>query len=483
VQSQAAIISIVVTLTLVAVQLTASSYSSRVIDVFKRHSSIWFLLCFYILSISLATLLLFFIIGNDSISSKPVLFSILLASGFFILLLLVLFPFIQETLDFLKPDNVLILLLGLIENPKVIDEIDPFQSIFDIVYGAIRNFDFTTMNVGLIEVQKKYEELISTNESEASKKYFAQKYFDNLQRAAILLMKTGEPENANRIINILEINFLESLRTNEITILSEINVSRKKIGIFAAENRFDQVVNRSIIVSINLGEEIKKIEDHSRLKELDSIFQELITIIVKISLVSLEKHIEYGSIKLGVENVETFCIFASDENIIFQPKLQSHDLTILAELDIKQNIGYIAPQIITAIQNICLRNIKNQQNDAALSAIDNLFLIAIKSRNPNQIRYARSICVRLIRIAVTADDLKNNPVKNKVLETIALITQSFPKEFENFNFPNVIDFESNFDEGLSFSEEDHHFRSIELSMQFDKFQKDRKELSNSLNMK
>jgi uncharacterized membrane protein len=37
VQTQAAIIAIVITLTLIAVQLTASAYSPRVIDIFKKN--------------------------------------------------------------------------------------------------------------------------------------------------------------------------------------------------------------------------------------------------------------------------------------------------------------------------------------------------------------------------------------------------------------------------------------------------------------
>jgi uncharacterized membrane protein len=44
VQAQAAIVAIVVTLTLVAVQLTASAYSPRVIRIFRDNPDIWILL-------------------------------------------------------------------------------------------------------------------------------------------------------------------------------------------------------------------------------------------------------------------------------------------------------------------------------------------------------------------------------------------------------------------------------------------------------
>lgn len=47
VQSEAAIVAIVITLSLVAVQLAASSYSARVIEVFKKTPDLWILIGIY----------------------------------------------------------------------------------------------------------------------------------------------------------------------------------------------------------------------------------------------------------------------------------------------------------------------------------------------------------------------------------------------------------------------------------------------------
>jgi len=47
VQSEAAIVALVVTLSLVAVQLAASSYSARVIEVFRRTPDLWILMGIY----------------------------------------------------------------------------------------------------------------------------------------------------------------------------------------------------------------------------------------------------------------------------------------------------------------------------------------------------------------------------------------------------------------------------------------------------
>jgi len=58
VQSQAAIVAIVVTLSLIAVQLTASAYSPRVIDIFKKNPDMWILLLSYGASIFYGLLVL-----------------------------------------------------------------------------------------------------------------------------------------------------------------------------------------------------------------------------------------------------------------------------------------------------------------------------------------------------------------------------------------------------------------------------------------
>ena len=51
VQSEAAVIAIVITLSLVAVQLVASAYSTRVIEVFRDSPSFWAIVILYILAI------------------------------------------------------------------------------------------------------------------------------------------------------------------------------------------------------------------------------------------------------------------------------------------------------------------------------------------------------------------------------------------------------------------------------------------------
>ena len=58
VQSQAAIVAIVISLTLIAVQLSASAYSPRVIRIFRNNPDVWLLLGLYGMSIFYGLLIL-----------------------------------------------------------------------------------------------------------------------------------------------------------------------------------------------------------------------------------------------------------------------------------------------------------------------------------------------------------------------------------------------------------------------------------------
>ena len=105
VQSLAATIALVITLSLVAVQLAAQSYSARVIDVYKRNPDMWILLCIYIITIfyglGLTKIIGLGILGNYMEGAIFVAYFM----GFFAFVCLV--PYILKTLDLLKPSSII----------------------------------------------------------------------------------------------------------------------------------------------------------------------------------------------------------------------------------------------------------------------------------------------------------------------------------------------------------------------------------------
>lgn len=190
IQSEAAILAIVITLTLVGVQQTSSSYSPRMADIFKKKNpDLWVLLFVYISSIVYGLLVLKQVEEMGFNYQKHSHIVYIIATFCFVSLI----PYMLNTVDLLNPIKVIDLLsediteynlkasilntyynryysgsrceaclgstdiYGYVQDKKgylsiqksIIYENDPIQSIIDIVYGSLKTFDSKTAIYGL----------------------------------------------------------------------------------------------------------------------------------------------------------------------------------------------------------------------------------------------------------------------------------------------------------------------------------------------
>jgi hypothetical protein len=173
VQSQAAIVAIVITLTLIAVQLTASAYSPRVIDIFKKNPDMWILLGCYGVSIIYGLFLLkmvegtegevvsqsiFWSLGPISISFE---FCVSLAYWLGVFTFVVLFPYLWYTFSLLKSENIIKRLAIKITKDKILNPKEyPVQPIMDIIHASIIKYDLETTRIGLKTFTEQVLEII-----------------------------------------------------------------------------------------------------------------------------------------------------------------------------------------------------------------------------------------------------------------------------------------------------------------------------------
>lgn len=170
VSSEATVLALIVTLSLVAVQLAASSYSARIIEVFRRTPDIWILLIIYIFAIFYGLIMLSLM--NKSITLKNSLqeslfnFKMYLSFSFFVFL--AIGPYIWNTLELLRPSTIINLLAQEITVSKIkkindkdsnkgliIDNGDPLLPIIDIVNASIMRYDFATVRFGIDVIKKR----------------------------------------------------------------------------------------------------------------------------------------------------------------------------------------------------------------------------------------------------------------------------------------------------------------------------------------
>jgi len=163
VQSEAAILAIVVTLSLVAVQLAAASFSLRLIHLFQRTGTFWLLVFIYIISIIFGLYALIQIADNPSRSIvvdiwNPISVSFRIGIVSFFALL----PHIWYTLELLKPSTIMRKLSYDITKNSIKSNqayprgyADPFRPIMDIIMSSLNRNDLTTFSEGLYIIRER----------------------------------------------------------------------------------------------------------------------------------------------------------------------------------------------------------------------------------------------------------------------------------------------------------------------------------------
>ena len=145
VQSEAAVIALVVTLSLVAVQLVASSYSTKALEIFSESPDLWVLAISYIGTIIYSLIILKTINEtNYKILEIHIIFSC--SFGFFCFIALL--PYIYVVLTMLKPSNIILRLSQRIDLYTFLHK-DAALPLINIVIVSILKYDFDTARNGM----------------------------------------------------------------------------------------------------------------------------------------------------------------------------------------------------------------------------------------------------------------------------------------------------------------------------------------------
>jgi len=245
VQSQAAIVAIVVSLTLIAVQLTASAYSPRVIRIFKENPDMWLLMFLYGGSIFYGLVVLKKIEGEDL--SKIFLIGdsleihIISAYLFGIISFAMLFKYMLSIMDLLTSETIINRLKDRITKDNLLNsKEDPIQPIMDIVHGSIMKYDIATTRVGLKAVTERVINVFK-NESIASKdeKKISEHVCIPLGRVGILAASREDEETILEVIFKLAKFWKFTLEKRLDLLAGDALESMGKLGLTTVRKGFD----------------------------------------------------------------------------------------------------------------------------------------------------------------------------------------------------------------------------------------------------
>ena len=210
VQCEAAIIAVVVSLTLIAIQLAASSWSARAIDALKKTPEFWLLISLYILAIVYGLYVISGIKDNESIISNNIVFGISLSYRLGILAFLALIPYTWTTLILLKPSTIIdklsqnisleaILSYSPLSDPGKKD--DHIQPIVDIIIASLMKSDEGTIAEGLESLKLRIKFLIINNDFNSDEEFaFSHNIFSKFSEIGSLSISKGDEYASIRLI-------------------------------------------------------------------------------------------------------------------------------------------------------------------------------------------------------------------------------------------------------------------------------------------
>lgn len=247
VQSEAAAIAIVVTLSLVAVQQAASSYSQKVIRKFRKSPSLWALTILFISSMIYTLIILkmvqptFFIVLAESNADPNLEWHIRLCLSLGVLCFATLAFYIRRVL--IK-----------FETPRVIQELsrditrtefrreDPVQPIMELAQKSIRKHDFRITKECLDTVKKRmsilFEEEDLEEEEETEISMTVRKHFSTMGRLAI---NEEDRDSASEVISIIKEMGMITVEKGFKRASKEFVLSLEEMGMAAIEKVYENI--------------------------------------------------------------------------------------------------------------------------------------------------------------------------------------------------------------------------------------------------
>lgn len=168
IQSLAAIITLTVSLSIVAAQLMSSSYSIRIIEIYRKNPDVWIILVVYLVVIVLDVYVLnFFNYNSLVLSNDNLLFGLssekCVGLCFFlsIFALLSLIPYLYNTISILRPNKIIKILGGEIKTFKLDrHKNQPLQILHDFLISGISKYDISLVYSVLDELDDAFSRIL-----------------------------------------------------------------------------------------------------------------------------------------------------------------------------------------------------------------------------------------------------------------------------------------------------------------------------------
>ncbi len=319
-QSQAAIIALVITLSLVAVQVTASAYSPHLIRLFRRNHAMWILFGLYAFSVCWSLLVLqllkteprvmnfhmanqysIYIVNQSSIWHLiPISFEHLVLLSFWlgVVTFIALFYYMWSIFTLLDPKNILEELAKEAKREiagQKIDAYDPIQPLIEVTHGASLKQDIATMRVGLKKMMDVTKTLIydtPTVKDTWTDDFFKIYLLRDLQHVCKLFADADDEDSIiEEVITKCGVKGKDAANKNQNDVVFKVVLILKAAGVGAANSKLEKatwsavtslrefgknVMNRASIITARLKKNTLDGRDESARSNDESVLSDFI---------------------------------------------------------------------------------------------------------------------------------------------------------------------------------------------------------------
>jgi len=380
VQSLAATIALVVSLSLIAIQFAAESHSSRIIEFYKRNPDMWILISIYIVVIFYGLALLKVIdIGVAGINMEIAIY-VAYFLGFFAFICLI--PYIWNTLNLLKISTAIkwlekeITKENILEALKDSDDIiekDPVQPIIDIMNSAFERNDYETVRNGL-KVIKKNTIVILENPLEENEEKIIDCIIQHIAEFGIYgANKKKEIFVRDRIISLYEIG-IKTIENGRKYSFSKVATAIGEVGQRAAKNELEITFDVVTKLTDLTEEAIQK-------QEFESSAQTAIKGLKNISIAAAENKLGKTVFNV-VKRLEELWTQAIERNLKIFPGEVAETLGYIGIKAIKEGFPTVASEAVQILENMGAVPVEKESDMATswtMEALGNIGAQAVKN--------------------------------------------------------------------------------------------------------
>jgi hypothetical protein len=207
IQAEAAIIAIVISLTLVAIQLVSSSYSPRVARIFSSGNQMYIILLFYVTSIAYCAIILQILRGDTGPIGRVFEYLVSFSLWFSLFLMIALVPYIRTVLRQVQPEMIISWECQRISKDTIISaspQSNSLDLIFDILHQSIMKYDTGTVKHQLPQISRAVINVLSEPLTDDEIMQITQDYSQRLTACAQQSIQLDDLESSRIILGNLK---------------------------------------------------------------------------------------------------------------------------------------------------------------------------------------------------------------------------------------------------------------------------------------